>query len=219
VSIETDGQQAADGAGAKFVFTEDTMDVGGIPNWYRLDPTKEPKHLDFNTEGLQKPHRAIYRLEGDTLTICFATIAGEPRPTKFTTTPDDGTQMVICEQAKAVAGGSANVEFEPSLQKAIDEAIELLEGNQIEEYLERFVPADELRSLKQSDWEETVEYVGSQRTAFLNTFHALPKMKPVMNDSQTEAVFDLSQVHIDNGVPFPRITFVKTNGKWCFVNR
>lgn len=219
VLIEKDGQMDPDGEGAKFVFTEDVLNMGGIANWYRMDSSTSPKQLDFNMEGLERPHVGIYQLDGDKLTICFATTVGRPRPTAFNTVPNDGNQLIVCERSPTQLPESTHNDLEPSLRDAIDEAISVLEQNEIEKYLERFVPADELQTMKQSGWEQTVGYVGTQRQAFLNTFRVLPKLTPKMNDARTEAVFDLSQVHINDGVPFPELRLVKIDGNWYMRNR
>ncbi len=64
---------------------------------YRLDPTKSPKQIDQRfTGGTIGPWiaRGIYKLEGETLTICY----GGPnvaRPTEFTAKPGDGRTMRV----------------------------------------------------------------------------------------------------------------------------
>jgi uncharacterized protein (TIGR03067 family) len=55
---------------------------------FHLDPTKQPKAIDFFYFGEDaKPMLGIYRLEGDTLTLCWNTEPSKPedRPTEFST--------------------------------------------------------------------------------------------------------------------------------------
>jgi uncharacterized protein (TIGR03067 family) len=42
--------------------------------------------------------KAIYKLEGDRLTYCVAA-PGQPRPTEFTTKPDDGNTLVVLQRS------------------------------------------------------------------------------------------------------------------------
>jgi uncharacterized protein (TIGR03067 family) len=69
---------------------------------YRLDPTKSPKQIDQRfTGGRIGPWiaKGIYKVEGDTLTICY----GDPnvaRPTEFITSPGDGRKMRVHKRVK-----------------------------------------------------------------------------------------------------------------------
>jgi uncharacterized protein (TIGR03067 family) len=64
---------------------------------YRLDPTKSPKQIDQRfTGGAIGPWiaKGIYKLEGDTLTICYGG-RNVARPTEFAAKPEDGRTMRV----------------------------------------------------------------------------------------------------------------------------
>ena len=65
---------------------------------FKIDPSQALKTYDVTTpEGLLS--RGIYRLEGDTLTVCLAGHDGE-RPNTFTTKPDDGRTLLVYQKEK-----------------------------------------------------------------------------------------------------------------------
>jgi uncharacterized protein (TIGR03067 family) len=79
----------------RVTFTGDTFVVtladGSVPirGTYKLDPTREPKTIDWNDtigEDAGKTLLAIYSLEGDRLVFCAA-YPGRERPTEFRTRP------------------------------------------------------------------------------------------------------------------------------------
>jgi uncharacterized protein (TIGR03067 family) len=65
---------------------------------YHLRPAERPKAIDLTViDGPQKgkTYYGIYRLRGNTYTICRNIEPGKSRPTAFATTPDSGLMLVV----------------------------------------------------------------------------------------------------------------------------
>ena len=70
---------------------------------FKLFPDRTPKAIDLTVfEGSEKgkTYFGIYKLEGDTFTICRTTEPGKPRPTAFVTEPDSGRMIVVWKHMK-----------------------------------------------------------------------------------------------------------------------
>jgi uncharacterized protein (TIGR03067 family) len=87
------------GAIPKMIFTEDRctlVDHKGAQtgSWpYKLDPSKDPPTIDVYKADVTS--QGIYRLVGETLTICLNNGQGGDRPTDFVTKPDDLSIMLF----------------------------------------------------------------------------------------------------------------------------
>ena len=61
---------------------------------YTIDPTRDPRRLDFTNGGDFPPHvcQAIYRFEGDQLVLCYSRANAE-RPARFESPPGSGLTL------------------------------------------------------------------------------------------------------------------------------
>jgi uncharacterized protein (TIGR03067 family) len=117
VSSETDGKKWADDIMRGYTltvkndeFTEMiSMDMGGgkvsasvSKSTVSLDATKKPKAIDyeFNQGGKKVTSLGIYRLEGDTLTICSSR-PGKERPTRFESKVGSGWSLTVYKRPNA----------------------------------------------------------------------------------------------------------------------
>lgn len=70
---------------------------------FKLFPSADPKMIDLwiiTPEGITYLSQGIYKLEGDTLTICRTAAQSEKRPKKFASTQNSGV-LVIWQRAAA----------------------------------------------------------------------------------------------------------------------
>jgi RNA polymerase sigma-70 factor (ECF subfamily) len=68
---------------------------GNVEGSIKLDPAKKPKAYDAtgtDPTGNKQDSVGIYKLDGDTLTVCFV-LAGKERPTEFKA--DAGSEAVL----------------------------------------------------------------------------------------------------------------------------
>src|SRR5262249_26207484 len=68
---------------------------------FKLDASKSPRQIDITPDGVPKGtvFQGIYKLEKDTLTICFAGPKGK-RPTAFASKEDSGVTLTVWKKEK-----------------------------------------------------------------------------------------------------------------------
>lgn len=70
---------------------------------FALDPSKSPKAIDLTVaDGPQKGQtfHGIYKLEGDTYTICRNVEPGKVRPAEFASRQDSGRMLVVWKRVQ-----------------------------------------------------------------------------------------------------------------------
>ncbi|SIO19617.1 uncharacterized domain TIGR03067 protein [Singulisphaera sp. GP187] len=107
VSTETDGQVVASeslkGRDVRMIFEDDRViakmgEKSLSLGTFKLDPSRTPRWYDrIYSDGT--PRRGIYRLEGDSLTICLAGL-GKDRPPGFGTKQGDGLSLLVYQREK-----------------------------------------------------------------------------------------------------------------------
>ena len=69
----------------------------------RLDPAKKPKAIDITYDdgpNKGKTNRGVYRIDGDTLTICRHEQPDMPRPGDFNAPAGSGRALVVFQRIK-----------------------------------------------------------------------------------------------------------------------
>jgi uncharacterized protein (TIGR03067 family) len=86
--------------GTTWTFTADGKSVlrvgdgnGEVAGTYKADPKKDPAEVDITAGPKGGPVKGLYKVEGDTLTLCLVT-DGEERPKKIES-PADSKAIVI----------------------------------------------------------------------------------------------------------------------------
>jgi RNA polymerase sigma factor (sigma-70 family) len=110
-SVEASGSQASRERtkGAMVIFAGDQITTveGGRSHAgiFTLVPTKTPKQLYIRIKGKEQVG-AIYRFEGETLTLCVSETSQDP-PKGFTAEAGTATRLIVLQRAKAVPAGNA----------------------------------------------------------------------------------------------------------------
>ena len=81
------------------------LELGGVKDegTMTVDPSRKPAEMDIKgTEGPNKGRtiKTIYKLDGDTLTVCYELGGGATRPAKFETKPDTKLFLAVYKREK-----------------------------------------------------------------------------------------------------------------------
>jgi uncharacterized protein (TIGR03067 family) len=209
VRYEKDGRVDPLGSGGKAVFEDNDAVIHSLPFFsYELDPQQTPKHFTSTAT------KAIYRLQGDSLTICMTTSSDEPRPTEFATQKGDGRVLMVFKRASPLDPDAPDAVYDRELRAKIQEGIELLERGKLREFGEwmgRPIPDEELANGLDTEAKQRMNQL-------LATLRVMLKVEPKLNWARTKATFDLSGIHIEGGIGHTWwFNFAKKDGQWYVV--
>lgn len=108
VSMQWDGRNYPGEVSGRIVIQGDkaTSFGGRKPVTYSLeiDPDKTPAQLNMllNVDGQLRIKQCIYKLDGDTLTLCHHFKSNNPRPTKFKTETGDGFLLSVLKRESPI---------------------------------------------------------------------------------------------------------------------
>jgi len=104
VTLERDGVNLLQQFGTfEMVVKGDEYTAPNIAATFKLDPSKSPKAIDISyKEGpaAGQTIKAIYKLEGDNLTMCRARAQGDERPVEFAAPSGSGRMLFAFKRAK-----------------------------------------------------------------------------------------------------------------------
>jgi uncharacterized protein (TIGR03067 family) len=104
-SAISDGKKVEEPTLGEFTFSGDSFVMKGkrtLRGKFNLDSSKTPKHIDLNftgENGAVVPSKAIYTIDGNTLTLCEADV-GQPRPNEFKSVAGSKDSLIVLVKAQ-----------------------------------------------------------------------------------------------------------------------
>jgi uncharacterized protein (TIGR03067 family) len=71
---------------------------------FKMDPAHKPPAIDLTVVAgpeKGKTYHGIYKIDGDTYTVCRSVEPGKDRPSEFATKPNSGLMLVVWKREKA----------------------------------------------------------------------------------------------------------------------
>ena len=181
---------------------------GGSPDQYRLDTTKNPKVIDSTF------YRGIFELKSGWLRVRFAVSSSDPPPKSFEGKDETANDTLIFRPLPDVKSLPPAKDFDPELKGTLEELVKLLEAEKYDDFMERAIPPQALKSIPADKRDEMKRYVAAKKDRTLAMFQALLRVSPKISADGSSADFDFSRIHVDGIGAVIKPKAVKADGKW-----
>ena len=193
----------------KLVISGSVIELGGgSPDQYRLDTTKNPKVIDATF------YRGIFELRSGWLRVRFAGSSSDPPPKSFDGKDETANDTLIFRPLPDATTLPPAKDYDPDLKGTIEELVKLLEAEKYDEFMQRAIPPQALKSIPADKRDEMKRYMTSKKDRTVAIFQALLRVSPKISADGSSADFDFSRIHVDGIGAVMKPKAVKVDGKW-----